>query len=89
MGFVGRCGCLENHHGIDLPEPITVSGYEGGNPVAARDLIESIEQDRQPKCSMHHARGAIEMVLAVFESHRSNAPVLLPLGCQENPLGDL
>ena len=75
--------------GIDQPEPITVSGYEGGNPAAARDLIDAIEQDRQPKCSMHHARGAIEMVLAVFESHRLNAPVTLPLDCKENPLGSL
>ena len=32
--------------GIDQPEPITVSGYEGGNPAAARDLIESIERAR-------------------------------------------
>ena len=75
--------------GIDQPEPIAVSGYEGGNPAAARDLIDAIEQDRQPKCSMHHARGAIEMVLAVFESHRLNAPVTLPLDCKENPLGAL
>lgn len=75
--------------GIDQPEPIAVSGYEGGNPAAARDLIDAIEQDRQPKCSMHQARGAIEMVLAVFESHRLNAPVTLPLDCKENPLGSL
>jgi len=73
--------------GIDKPEPITVSGYDGGNPAAARDLIEAIEQDRQPKCSMYTARGAIEMVLAVFESHRLNAPVNMPLDCRENPLG--
>jgi predicted dehydrogenase len=72
--------------GINQPEPITASGYEGGNPAAARDLMEAIEQDRQPMCSMYHARGAIEMVLAVFESHRLNAPVSMPLECRENPL---
>ena len=61
--------------GVDQPEPITATGYGGGNPAAARDLIEAIEQDRQPKCSMYEARGAIEMVLATFESHRLNAPL--------------
>lgn len=75
--------------GIDQPEPITATGYDGGNPAAARDLIDAIEQDRQPKCSMYEARGAIEMVLAVFESHRLNAPVAMPLNCTGNPLNDL
>lgn len=75
--------------GIDQPEPIVIGGYEGGNPAAARDLIDSIEQDRLPKCSMYNARAAIEMVLAVFESHRLNAPVSMPLGCRDNPLGSL
>ena len=72
--------------GIDMPEPITATEYTGGNPAAALDLIEAIEQDRQPKCSMYEARGAIEMVLAVFESHRLNAPVAMPLVCKDNPL---
>lgn len=72
--------------GINQPEPITASGYDGGNPAAARDLMEAIEQDRQPMCSMYEARGAIEMVLAVFESHRLNAPVSMPLQCRDNPL---
>lgn len=75
--------------GVDQPEPITVTGYPGGNPAAARDLIDAIEQDRQPKCSMYQARGAIEMVLAVFESHRLNAPVAMPLDCKDNPLSRL
>ena len=72
--------------GINQPEPITASGYDGGNPAAARDLMEAIQQDRQPLCSMYEARGAIEMVLAVFESHRLDAPVRMPLDCRENPL---
>ncbi len=75
--------------GVDMPEPITVTGYEGGNPAAARDLIASIEEDRPPKCSMYEARGTIEMVLAVFESHRLNSPVRMPLESKTNPLSDL
>lgn len=76
-------------NGIDQPETIKAAGYTGGNPAAAFDLIESIEQDRHPKCSMYEARGAIEMVLAVFESHRIGGPVSLPLAATENPLNQL
>jgi hypothetical protein len=75
--------------GIDQPEIIKETGYAGGNPAAARDLIAAIEQDRQPKCSMYEARGAIEMVMAVFESHRTGGPVAMPLVCKDNPLGTL
>lgn len=75
--------------GLDQPETITATGYEGGNPAAALDLIAAIEEDRQPKCSMYEARGAIEMVMAVFESHRAGGPVSMPLQCKENPLASL
>lgn len=75
--------------GIDQPEPITATGYDGGNPAAAQDLIESIEQDRQPKCSMYEAKGAIEMVLAAFQSHKVGGPVDMPLDAMENPLSSL
>ncbi len=75
--------------GIDQPETLTATGYEGGNPAAARDLIEAIEQDRPPKCSLAEARGAIEMVLAVFESHRTGGPVPMPLTATGNPLDRL
>jgi len=75
-------------HGLDEPETLTVFDYAGGNPAAARDLIQSIEQGRSPKCSMTEARGAIEMVLAVFESHRHNAPVSMPMANGNHPLAD-
>lgn len=75
--------------GIDQPEPITATGYEGGNPAAALDLIAAIEEDRQPKCSMYEAKGTVEMVLAVFESHRVAGPVTMPLECRDNPLASL
>ncbi|MFN9717587.1 MAG: Gfo/Idh/MocA family protein [Planctomycetota bacterium] len=87
----GRTGQwrLISSAGVDQPEPISARGYAGGNPAAARDLIESIEQDRQPKCSMYDGRNAIEMILAVFESHRVNAPVAMPLAARINPLDQL
>ena len=73
-------------NGIDQPETLTAFDYAGGNPAAARDLIQAIEQDREPKCSMKNARGAIEMVLAVFESHRHGHEVAMPMTNLQHPL---
>ena len=38
---------------------------------------------------MYEARGTLEMVMAVFESHRAGGPVSMPLQCKENPLASL
>jgi predicted dehydrogenase len=75
--------------GVDQPEPITATGYEGGNPATARDLLNCIDTDRQPRCSLQEARGAIELVLAAFDSHVRGGPVSLPLQSSDNPLGRL
>ena len=75
--------------GLGQPEVLTATGYEGGNPAAALDLMESIRRDRQPKCSMYEARGAVELVLAAFESHVQGGPVALPLQVRDNPLSRL
>jgi predicted dehydrogenase len=72
--------------GVEKPEPITATGYEGGNPAAARDLLACIDTDRQTRCSLREARGAVEMVLAAFESHVRGGPVNLPLAATDNPL---
>jgi predicted dehydrogenase len=74
-------------NGVEQPETLTVTDYEGGNPAAVNDLIEAIEQDRSPRCSTTEARGTIEMIMAVFDSHRLKSPVSLPLQTLENPLG--
>ena len=75
--------------GIDKPEVVTATGYDGGNPAAARDLIDCIQQDRPPKCSIMEARGAVEMVLAAFESHVSGGPIAMPLQSSDNALARL
>ncbi|MFN9824813.1 MAG: Gfo/Idh/MocA family oxidoreductase, partial [Planctomyces sp.] len=75
--------------GLGQPEVLTATGYEGGNPAAALDLMESIRQNRQPKCSMYEARGAVELVLAAFESHVQGGPVQLPLQTRDNALSRL
>jgi hypothetical protein len=35
---------------------------------------------------MYDGRAALEMILAVYEAHRLNAPVSLPLKNREHPL---
>ena len=72
--------------GIGKLEPLKNTGLHGGTLLIAADLIEAIEKDRQPLGSVYQARGATEMIAAVFESHRQGAPVAMPLKNRENPL---
>lgn len=75
--------------GIDQPETLTATDYEGALPVCVRDLRAAIAEDRQPICSMYDARTCIEMILAVFDSHRVGQAVTFPLKNKENALGQL
>ncbi len=72
--------------GVGEPEPLPNAGLHGGNILAVRDLIASIEKDRQPLTSIYAARTATEMIVAVFESHRQGKRVEFPLVNRENPL---
>ncbi len=74
--------------GLGKPEPLDVSGGQArlGNKLAVLDLIRAIETDTQPKGSAYDGRAALEMILAVYESHRLNAPVDLPLANRRHPL---
>ena len=72
--------------GVDKPEPRTDGTYEGGHLAAITDLIDCIERDRKPKCSAEDSRAIIEMIVAVFESHRIGEPIELPLKTRVNPL---
>jgi predicted dehydrogenase len=72
--------------GIGKPEPRTDGTYEGGHVAAITDLIDAIEKDRDTKCSYRDALAIIEMIAAVFESHRVGRPVELPLKTRVNPL---
>jgi len=75
--------------GIDKPEPLKYPGLDYGNRLIALDLIRAIETDTQPKGSMYDGRAALEMILAIYESHRLNAPVELPLNNRRHPLSML
>lgn len=72
--------------GIGKPEPRTDGSYEGGHIAAINDLIDAIERQRATRCSAEDARAIIQMIAAVFESHRFGGPVDLPLKTRENPL---
>jgi predicted dehydrogenase len=72
--------------GIGKPEPRNDGTYEGGHIAAINDLIDSIKHDRPTKCSADDCRGIIQMIAAVFESHRVGGPVEFPLKTRVNPL---
>ncbi len=77
--------------GLDQPEPKAEAVKEVmAHLTAGRDLIAAIRENRQPLCSAHDARMTVEMIAAVFESHRQNGQrVVLPLTSRDNPLARL
>jgi len=72
--------------GVGKPEPLKEGGLDGGNALAVKDLLSAIENDRQPECNIHEGRTTVEMITAVFESHRLGGPVTFPLKTRNNPL---
>ena len=60
--------------------------YRGAHAVIVSDLLDAIENHREPLCNVEDARASIEMIAAVFESHRQNKPVSFPLENRDNPL---
>lgn len=74
--------------GVDKPEPLKPEGgpLHPGNVVAIDDLLDAIEQNREPKCGVLDARATVEMISAVFESHRVGGPVKMPLVNRKHPL---
>ncbi|MDD9975710.1 MAG: hypothetical protein OXU27_16995, partial [Candidatus Poribacteria bacterium] len=51
-----------------------------------RDLIEAIEEDRDPFASGRDGRDCLEMIHATWESHRRQTRVPMPLTPREHPL---
>jgi predicted dehydrogenase len=75
--------------GIGKPEPLKDRGLAGGNLLAVNDLLDAIENDREPESNIYEARDTVEMISAIFESHRLRRPVPMPLESRENPLSAL
>jgi predicted dehydrogenase len=77
--------------GLGQPEPKTdeVKGVMA-HLVGGRDLLAAIRENRPPLCSARDGRTTVEMIAAVFESHRQNGQrVTLPLADRGNPLARL
>ncbi len=72
--------------GIGKPEPLSDAKYTRRHQLGVEDLLAAITEQREPTSGMYEARGVIEMIAAVFESHRQGGPVSLPLENRQNPL---
>lgn len=72
--------------GLGKPERLDPKALENGNIYIVDDLIEAIEKDRAPLDSLADGRAALEMIMAVYESHRTEKPVDLPLKNRKHPL---
>ena len=76
--------------GIGKPEPLKgENSHHGGNVLAVKDLISSIEKNTQPLASLAEARANLEMIVAVYESVRLGAAATFPLKNRKNPLAML
>ncbi len=88
-GRTGKKWIPVSSAGAGAPEPLKDGGLHAGNVAAVKDLIAAIETDREPVAGLDTARTATEMIVAVFESHRTKGPVTFPLQIRENPLTKL
>ena len=77
--------------GVGQPEPLAdLARTIGDHTVPARDLIATIGSDRQPLCSVHEGAMTVEMISAVFASHRAQSgAVSIPLSSRQNELAKL
>lgn len=72
--------------GVGVPEPLKEGGLDAGNVLACMDLIDAIEDDRQPEANIYEGRTTVEMITAVFASAKAKGPVTMPLADRESPL---
>jgi len=88
-GFFGRSKARWQEitsNGVGQPETIDLKAIDNGNILIVNDLIDAIENDRPPLDSLADGRAALEMIMAVYESHRLEKPVDLPLKNRKHPL---
>ena len=57
----------------------TSNVYGNGHTALYADVIDAIENDREPYVSAVAGRNALEMVLAIYKSQKTGQPVKLPL----------
>ncbi len=66
------------------PEP--PAGQLAANVRLVRDLMEAIEQDRQPAANGYDGRWSLEMILSVYAAQKKGGRVRLPLEDRRHPL---
>lgn len=72
-------------NGVNKPETHPL-GLGAGNVAAVKDLLRAIDDRREPISGATAGRWTVEMISAVFESHRVGKPVAFPLEQRESPL---
>ncbi|MBA3316274.1 MAG: Gfo/Idh/MocA family oxidoreductase [Planctomycetota bacterium] len=86
-GRSGKAWIPITSNGVGRPGTLP-AGAHHANALAVNDLLDCIgHAERQPRCDVYDARWTVEMIAAVFESHRLQRPVTLPLTDRRNPLG--
>ena len=61
-------------------QEVTSNVYGNGHTSLFADVIDAIEKDRRPYVDAVAGRNALEMILAIYKSRKTGAPVKLPLG---------
>ena len=74
--------------GIGQPEPLAdITQLVRDHLLPAWDLVGAVNSDRQPLCNEQDGRLTVEMVMAIFESHRLKGQrVAFPLVTRRHPL---
>jgi predicted dehydrogenase len=71
---------------LTLPGDPPPRDTNAANRALAADLLEAIEQDREPAASGRQARWTIEMAMALYESQLTGGRVHFPLKNRDHPL---
>ncbi|WP_291493376.1 Gfo/Idh/MocA family oxidoreductase [Desulfurella sp.] len=69
----------DNAYIYDIPTHWT-ERYEDAYVSELMDFVDSVINDREPKCTIYDGRAALEIALAAWESIRKGVPVKIPLG---------
>ncbi len=71
------------------PVQLPAEDRQLSNALMVHDLLEAIEQDREPVSSARDGLWSTEMIVSVYESQKRGARVNLPLKDRRHPLETL
>ncbi|MDR2116683.1 MAG: Gfo/Idh/MocA family oxidoreductase [Planctomycetaceae bacterium] len=67
-------------------KPDIVPSFIETNRFAAWDLMQAIEEDRQPVSNVYNARSTLEMIYGIYAAHITKTTVNFPLTNRKHPL---